>query len=66
MIGYFDLSELPGPMTERFEEMIAYTNAPENFTESYKAKYRAFQEKFNYLDDGKASARTVDRIFFKP
>ena len=63
---YFDLSELPGPMTEHYEEMIAYAVAPECFETDYREKYDAFRSKFNYLDDGKASARTVDKVFFTP
>lgn len=61
---YFDLSELPGPMTEQFEEMLAYAKDPQSFEASYEKKYWAFRNKFNYLDDGKASARIVDKIFF--
>ena len=63
---YFDLSELPGPMTEHYEEMIAYAAAPECFETDYREKYDAFRAKFNYLDDGKAAARTVDKVFFTP
>jgi len=32
----------------------------ENF---YDARYRAFNEKYNYLDDGNASKRVAERVF---
>ncbi len=60
---YFDLSELPGPMTEQYEEMVTLCKDPASFQHEYAKKYLKFREKFNYLDDGKASARTVDKLF---
>lgn len=61
---YFDLSELPGPIVEHYEQMIALAKNPDNFKDEYAEKYRKFREKFNYLDDGNASSRVVDRLFF--
>ncbi len=61
---YFDLSELPGPMTQDYAQMLQYAKQPESFQTKYADKYRQFQEKFNYLDDGKAAERTVNKLFF--
>ncbi len=63
---YFDLSELPGPMVEEYEQMTALTQNPAGFETEYAEKYLKFREKFNYLDDGYAAKRTVDRLFFTP
>ncbi len=60
---YFDLKLLPGPIVEQYEEMLALAKKPERFAAEYAARYAAFQAKFNYLDDGKAAARIVDRLF---
>ena len=31
-------------------------------TSMYEEKYRAFRDKYNKMDDGKASQRVIDRI----
>jgi CDP-glycerol glycerophosphotransferase len=60
---YFDLAELPGPTTEAYEQMVAYSKDPSLFEAGYADRYRAFRAKFNNLDDGAAAARVVDRLF---
>ena len=62
---YFNLTELPGPMTGQYEQMLALAKDPAAFEAEYADKYRKFQEKFDYLDDGHAAARVVNRLFFK-
>lgn len=62
---YFDLTELPGPMTGQYEQMLSLAQDPAAFEAEYAEKYRKFREKFDYLDDGHASARVVDRLFPK-
>ena len=59
---YFDVEEeLPGKIVrtdeELIEEIVKVTN---EFT--YDAKYKKFNEKFNYLDDGNASERVVEKV----
>jgi CDP-glycerol glycerophosphotransferase len=58
---YFDiLKELPGPISKTTEELI---NDITGYDHSlYEDKYKAFQNKFNKYDDGKASQRVIDRI----
>ena len=58
---YFDiLKELPGPISKTTEKLIddiiSYDNS------SYEENYKAFQNKYNKYDDGKASKRVVERI----
>ena len=58
---YIDLEELPGNIVktqDKLEEEII--NLDKNF--SYDEKYKKFNEKYNYLDDGKASERVVKKI----
>lgn len=58
---YIDLSELPGPIIETEEELIpAIQHLDTGFI--YDEKYQKFNSKFNYLNDGMASRRLVDRI----
>ena len=57
---YIDLNELPGKIVrtqEELEEEIKETE--ENF--NYDEKYKKFNEKYNYLDDGNASQRVARR-----
>ena len=58
---YIDLDELPGPIVQTEDELIkAIKNAETN--RSYDEKYKAFNDKFNYLDDGKAAQRVTEAI----
>lgn len=58
---YLNLEELPGDIVENeidlIEKIIKQTSQFQ-----YNEKYRKFNEKFNYLDDGQASKRVLDRI----
>ncbi len=59
---YLDLDELPGPIVEKEDELIEkLTTVDEWF--AFDEKYEAFNEKFNKLDDGKASERFAKRVF---
>ena len=55
---YFDLNELPGPIVSDQEELIQAILKCE-----CSAKITAFNKRFNYLDDGKAAQRVIDRVF---
>ena len=59
---YIDLAELPGPIVETED---ALTDAIVSFdTENfYDDRYRAFNAKYNYLDDGHAAQRVVEHVF---
>lgn len=59
---YLDIEELPGPIIKTEEELISNikTISDQSF---YDAKYKKFNQQFNYLDDGKASERVINTIF---
>lgn len=58
---YIDLSELPGPIIEKEEELIpAIKKLADEF--AYDEKYQKFNKKFNYLNDGHASERLIERV----
>ena len=59
---YFDVeTNLPGKIVRTDDELI---DEIERVTKEFKydEKYKKFNEKFNYLDDGKASKRVVEAI----
>ena len=58
---YFDISELPGPIIEKESDLIKAIKDTNKF--KYDKKYKAFNDKYTYLDDGKASERVVKEIF---
>lgn len=59
---YIDLSELPGPIIEKEEDLIpAIKKLAVEFV--YGEKYQMFNKKFNYLNDGHASERLIERVF---
>lgn len=58
---YLELSELPGPVvTEEKELLSQIRHKSEHF--SYDSRYKSFNKRFNYLEDGKASGRVVKTI----
>ena len=60
---YFDLNILPGPIVKQEDELIKEIKNIDNYDELYHDKYIKFNEKFNYLDDGKSTERVVEVIF---
>ena len=58
---YIDLNELPGSIVKTEKQLIEeIKNVTKNF--EYDEKYKKFNEKYNYLDDGKASERVIERV----
>ncbi len=57
---YIDLEELPGKITKTEAELIEAIKETNNF--EYNDKYKKFNEKYNYLDDGQATKRVVEEI----
>lgn len=56
---YFDINELPGPIVKTQKDLVrAIRDQFAGFT--YDEKYKAFTEKFNYLDDAHAARRVVE------
>lgn len=58
---YLNLEELPGKITKTQEEL---EKEIERITNDFKydEKYKKFNEKYNYLDDGQATKRVVEEI----
>jgi CDP-glycerol glycerophosphotransferase len=59
---YIDLDELPGDIVTAEDELLERIR---NFDYDgyYDERYRKFNDKYNYLDDGEASRRVVEKIF---
>jgi len=61
---YMDFEEeAPGPLVFNTEEIIENILNIDKVKHEYQSKYRAFYDKFCYLEDGQSSKRVVDRIF---
>lgn len=60
---YINLDELPGEITKTEDTLIKAVKETENFV--YDERYKKFNNKFNYLDDGQATKRTVEQIINK-
>ena len=59
---YLDIKELPGKILKTEDELIEQiVYKTSNF--KYDKKYRKFNDKYNYLDDGQASKRVIEKIF---
>ncbi len=57
---YIDIQELPGEITKTKEELIQAIKQTQTF--SYNEKYKKFNEKYNYLDDGEAAKRVTNAL----
>lgn len=57
---YIDLNELPGDIVKTEQELIEAIDKAKEF--NYNEKYKKFHEKYNCLDDGKASQRFIEAI----
>lgn len=60
---YLSVDELPGTIVKNEKDLsdcVKYLSDNFNMDE----KYKAFNDKFNYLDDGEATSRVIERIFF--
>ena len=58
---YFDLKELPGNIYKNENDLLAAIEGLD-FARCFDARYQAFNNKFNYLDDGQATRRVVDAL----
>ncbi len=59
---YLNLQELPGNILRTEDALIEEIKQITKHWE-YSDKYRNFNQTYNYLDDGKASQRVIERIF---
>lgn len=58
---YIDVKTLPGKIVTKEKDLVKEIKDTKNF--KYDEKYRKFNEKFNYLEDGNASERVTEVIF---
>jgi CDP-glycerol glycerophosphotransferase len=60
---YFDFAPVaPGPVVETGDELIAVLRDLPAATARCAERYAAFRERFCHLEDGRATARVVDRL----
>lgn len=60
---YFDFeAEAPGPLLETSDALIEALRSADAAIAPYASAYDAFAERFCSLEDGKASARVIDRL----
>ena len=57
---YIDLEELPGVIVENEKDLIEAIKQV-NYDVEHDEKYKKFNEKYNYLDDGHATDRVVEK-----
>ena len=63
---YFDFeAEAPGPILMNDKEVLSALGKIDAISKTYADKYRAWQHKFNSLEDGGAAARVVENVFPK-
>jgi CDP-glycerol glycerophosphotransferase len=53
----------PGPLLEDAEDVVAALRNLPAVTEQYAEQYAEFHRRFNYLQDGNAAKRVVERFF---
>lgn len=58
---YIDLKKLPGSITKTEDELIKEIKKMNN-SFKYNKIYEEFNKKYNYLDDGKATERVINKI----
>lgn len=59
---YIDLDELPGDIVKKDTEVVDILKDVKDYSVKNEDKYKAFNIKFNYLDDGQATSRVVERL----
>jgi CDP-glycerol glycerophosphotransferase len=62
---YLDLDELPGPIVTTETEVVQSIKKTKNQTAEGTSKQNAFYEKFNGLEDGRATERVVRKVWQK-
>ncbi|HET7279742.1 MAG TPA: CDP-glycerol glycerophosphotransferase family protein [Dermatophilaceae bacterium] len=60
---YFDFEqEAPGPLLTDSAEVVEALASLDDVTHAFSARYDAFRERFTALEDGRASARFIERF----
>ncbi|MDD2504687.1 MAG: CDP-glycerol glycerophosphotransferase family protein [Bacilli bacterium] len=58
---YIDLDELPGDIVKEEKNIVDILKNIEKYNKKHSTKYSKFNKKYNYLDDGKASSRVIEK-----
>lgn len=62
---YIDINEeVPGPLLYTTEEVVDAIQNIDRISEQYAGRYEEFYERFCSVDDGNASKRVVERVFY--
>ena len=59
---YIDLDELPGDIVKEEKDIVNILKNIEKYNQKHSTKYSKFNKKYNYLEDGKASSRVIERV----
>lgn len=59
---YIDLDELPGDIVKEEKDIVDILKNIEKYNKKHSTKYSKFNKKYNYLDDGNASSRVIEKI----
>ncbi len=63
---YFDFETMaPGPILNTDAEVLQTLGRIDQLSKDYETRYRAWQQKFNSLEDGNAAKRVVDIVWGK-
>lgn len=63
---YFDFEAMaPGPILNSDAEVLQALGRIDQLSKEYEPRYRAWQHKFNSLEDGNAAKRVVDQVWGK-
>ncbi|WP_052659132.1 CDP-glycerol glycerophosphotransferase family protein [Pseudomonas sp. LFM046] len=61
---YLDVHEdLPGPVAQSNDELLALLGDLDRVAREYKPRYQAFQQRFASLNDGRVARRVVQAVF---
>lgn len=59
---YIDLEELPGPITEKEDDLLKEIKNISSYDKKYNKKYDLFNKKYNYLDGSDCSRKVLEVI----
>jgi len=60
---YLELKELPGDIVKTEKEITTILSDLPAYNKKHAKTYQKFHDKFNYLDDGRATERVVEEVF---
>ena len=64
---YFDLRRhAPGPVLETAPELLSALSDLDSVRTRHASAYQAFRDRYCHLDDGRATARVIERFFTAP